>query len=353
MDARIPFSTFCFALVICKNEEGKYLGVKETRNRGWWIPGGLVEPGEDFFKAAKRETKEEAGIDIEITGILRVEHSVQAKSTARMRVIFFALPRLENIKPKSKADEHSESASWLSIEEISSLRTRGLIRGDELYSWPNYIEKGGMIAPISFFSNEDDDPNNLTIDQVCRFSRKASSGKKAIEETKILSSQEEFRIFLSENKLENLRKILSEETIDINYPVNDKNWSPLIISIKKKFEEMVSILLIMKANLFVCTHKKRNCVHFAVQSNLSIFSLILLSINFMDEESKLKLINQQDIFGDTPLHIAAFDIINDNNVEFRKKIYNSLLSAGARLDIKNLNDLSPEKILQKKLIKTI
>ena len=27
---------------------GKWLAVKETKNRGWWIPGGAVDCGETF-----------------------------------------------------------------------------------------------------------------------------------------------------------------------------------------------------------------------------------------------------------------------------------------------------------------
>ena len=40
-----------------------------------------------------RECKEEAGIDIELKGVLRVEHSVQGGDEARMRVIFYAEPK--------------------------------------------------------------------------------------------------------------------------------------------------------------------------------------------------------------------------------------------------------------------
>lgn len=61
------------SLLIVRNKQGKFLAVKEIGKRGWWLPGGKVDPPEDFITAAKREAKEEAGIDVEIKGVLRIE----------------------------------------------------------------------------------------------------------------------------------------------------------------------------------------------------------------------------------------------------------------------------------------
>ena len=55
---------------------GKYVAVNETRNRGWWIPGGAVDAGENFTIGAVREWLEEAGIAVELKGILKIDHSV-------------------------------------------------------------------------------------------------------------------------------------------------------------------------------------------------------------------------------------------------------------------------------------
>ncbi len=80
---RTVFKTYQFGLVICYNsfkeskDYGKWLAVKESRNRGWWIPGGAVDFGESFEIAALRECREEAGIDVNLKGILKVDHSVK------------------------------------------------------------------------------------------------------------------------------------------------------------------------------------------------------------------------------------------------------------------------------------
>jgi len=70
--------------------------VNESRNRGWWIPAGAVDWGEDFMTAAKRECQEEAGIDVDLKGVIKVDHAPSGDN-ARMRVIFYAEPTTEQM----------------------------------------------------------------------------------------------------------------------------------------------------------------------------------------------------------------------------------------------------------------
>ena len=53
------------------NDEGKILLVNSPW-RGWEYPGGLIEPGESFEAALKREILEESGVEIEITGFVGI-----------------------------------------------------------------------------------------------------------------------------------------------------------------------------------------------------------------------------------------------------------------------------------------
>jgi len=149
--------THCFSIIIVFNPVLKqFLAVEETKRRGWWLPGGFVENGDDFKSTAVKETKEEAGIDVELKGILRIENSM-GKLGARQRVIWFGIPKNLEQPLKSEPDEESMSAKWFTVQELEEMRSipppRGL-RGSELLQWGKYLEQGGSVYPLSILSTE-------------------------------------------------------------------------------------------------------------------------------------------------------------------------------------------------------
>ena len=91
-----------YALVICRNHLNQFLCVQERTSK-WWIVGGSVEPKETFREAALRETREEAGIDITLKGILAID-TVNFTSHA-LRVIFYAESNHLSQKPKQVPDK--------------------------------------------------------------------------------------------------------------------------------------------------------------------------------------------------------------------------------------------------------
>ncbi|MFB6209727.1 MAG: NUDIX domain-containing protein [Candidatus Nanohaloarchaea archaeon] len=61
-------------------KDGKLLFLKEaesyeegTNADKWQIPGGRLEPGENYFKALRREVREETGLEIEINEPVAVD----------------------------------------------------------------------------------------------------------------------------------------------------------------------------------------------------------------------------------------------------------------------------------------
>src|SRR5262245_9937365 len=60
------------AAVAVQDPYGKVLFGLHSDKRIWVVPGGLIEPGELPADAAVRETWEETGLIVEVTGILGV-----------------------------------------------------------------------------------------------------------------------------------------------------------------------------------------------------------------------------------------------------------------------------------------
>lgn len=130
-----------FSLVICRHPvSGHFLLCQEFADQGFWCPGGAVDAGESFRQAAIRETIEEAGIEVELRGVLGIEYNPIGRSNrtlnelVRMRVIFYAEPTAIGLHqlPKSVPDFESAGACWCSYEDIHN----GLkLRGSEPIIW--------------------------------------------------------------------------------------------------------------------------------------------------------------------------------------------------------------------------
>ncbi len=55
--------------VVVTRDDGAILLIRRTDNGTWALPGGAIEISESVRQAAVRETREETGIDCEITGV--------------------------------------------------------------------------------------------------------------------------------------------------------------------------------------------------------------------------------------------------------------------------------------------
>lgn len=159
---RCVFQNVQFALAIVRNpfveseHFGKWLAVNETKGRGWWIPAGAVEKGESFLQACLRECAEEAGMQIQVKGILKVDHSVSG-DVCRMRVIYYGEPvsLADADNYKKIADAESVEARWVSIDELWHLASISPgLRGRELLNWAMYLENNGHVFPLEIFGEE-------------------------------------------------------------------------------------------------------------------------------------------------------------------------------------------------------
>ncbi|MFF1441889.1 NUDIX hydrolase [Streptomyces sp. NPDC058295] len=57
---------------VARNEAGEVLLIHKTDNDLWALPGGGIDLGESAPSAAVRETKEETGFDVEVTGLIGI-----------------------------------------------------------------------------------------------------------------------------------------------------------------------------------------------------------------------------------------------------------------------------------------
>jgi phosphatase NudJ len=146
--SRDAVPTWSFALVLVKRGHRFLLVHERKHGQGWYLPAGRVEPGETFAQAAIRETREEAGVDIVLEGILKVQHSPR-EDGQRLRVFFLART-VGDQPPKSEPDEHSLEAAWFSVDELKGLN----LRGDEVEAWMRHALGQPTLVPLSFISPE-------------------------------------------------------------------------------------------------------------------------------------------------------------------------------------------------------
>lgn len=150
--SREPIPLHAFALVLVRHEE-RFLLVEE-RDGEWYFPAGRVDAGETISEAALRETREEAGIDVRLTGVYRIEQrpTPPPKTGMRIRAFFAAVPIDASTPLKSTSDEHSRRAAWLTLDEIRDGRP---LRGDEVLDVISAIAWGQVtVHPLGLLVEE-------------------------------------------------------------------------------------------------------------------------------------------------------------------------------------------------------
>jgi len=143
-----PIPTWFFAVVVVRRAD-RFLLVRERKHgQTWYLPAGRVEGGETLPAAAWRETMEEAGIAITLTGVLRIEHSLIVGG-ARIRAIFLAEPA-DDRPPKSVGDAETLGGEWVSIDELE----RYAFRWPDVEALLRDVTNGGPVYPLGVLASE-------------------------------------------------------------------------------------------------------------------------------------------------------------------------------------------------------
>jgi 8-oxo-dGTP diphosphatase len=95
---------------------------KEPSRGLWTFPGGAIELGESLQEAARREAREETGLDVRIGEVATVVDNVVRDDAGRVRyhyviVDFLAEPRGGTLQPGTDVSE----ARWFRLSELDGL----------------------------------------------------------------------------------------------------------------------------------------------------------------------------------------------------------------------------------------
>ncbi|HEU5029254.1 MAG TPA: NUDIX domain-containing protein [Spirillospora sp.] len=112
--------------VVVENNNGEILMIRRTDNDNWALPGGAIDIGESVTQAAIRETKEETGIDVEITGLVGIysdpKHVIHYTSNNEVRQEFSIVLRGRAISGETRESKESSVVVWVPSVKVRDLR---------------------------------------------------------------------------------------------------------------------------------------------------------------------------------------------------------------------------------------
>jgi ADP-ribose pyrophosphatase YjhB (NUDIX family) len=125
--------------VIVVNDSDEILLIRRSDNANWAVPGGAVDLGESLTQAAVRETKEESGIDVEVTGLVGIytdpRHIVFYTSDGEARQEFSIVLTARPVGGQPQTSAESTEVRWVGPQHLDGLdmdRSMRLRIGDYL-----------------------------------------------------------------------------------------------------------------------------------------------------------------------------------------------------------------------------
>jgi ADP-ribose pyrophosphatase YjhB (NUDIX family) len=108
--------------VVVVNDAGEILMIRRTDNENWAVPGGAIDLGESVAQAAVRETREESGIECEITGIVGIysdpKHVILYTSNGEVRQEFSIVLTARPVSGQPTPSSESSEVRWVKITMV-------------------------------------------------------------------------------------------------------------------------------------------------------------------------------------------------------------------------------------------
>lgn len=149
MGARKPLSLYVFVVVLVRRGF-RYLVVRGDRDgedaERWYLPAGAVLPKESLIDAARRKVRESAGIEVDVTGLLSIEHMpfLPGWDFARWRFVLEGRLKTEGPAVPNVCEVEGKRADFLMPNEVEELT----LRSDDALTLIRRHAKGGPVAPI-------------------------------------------------------------------------------------------------------------------------------------------------------------------------------------------------------------
>jgi ADP-ribose pyrophosphatase YjhB (NUDIX family) len=110
--------------VAVTNQAGEILLIRRSDNGNWALPGGAVELGESLSQAAVRETREETGIDCEVTGLSGIytdpAHVTLYTSNLEVRQEFSIVLTARATSGQPTPSSETTEVRWVAREDIGA-----------------------------------------------------------------------------------------------------------------------------------------------------------------------------------------------------------------------------------------
>ena len=109
--------------IILKDNQVLLIGAKDDNGKLFWsFPKGHQENGETDIETAIRETKEETGLDVEISDItpIKTGHFIHGGTVYKNILLFIAKPLSYELRLQ---EEEAEQAKWIQINEAEKYLT--------------------------------------------------------------------------------------------------------------------------------------------------------------------------------------------------------------------------------------